>query len=91
MKKAVALVGAGPALPGASSVPGFLAKLWALVEDPGSDDVISWSRVRIAGRMCRGSGGSTFRGEGAVKAVVPLGAAPPAAGRFPEPATERLC
>ncbi|KAL7979912.1 hypothetical protein Chor_004381 [Crotalus horridus] len=44
MKKAVALVGAGPALPGASSVPGFLAKLWALVEDSGSDDVISWSR-----------------------------------------------
>ncbi|KAK9393734.1 heat shock factor protein 3-like [Crotalus adamanteus] len=47
MKKAVALVGAGPASPGASSsssVPGFLAKLWALVEDPGSDDVISWSR-----------------------------------------------
>ncbi|KAH0630892.1 hypothetical protein JD844_004220, partial [Phrynosoma platyrhinos] len=23
-------------------VPGFLAKLWALVEDPASDDVISW-------------------------------------------------
>ncbi|XP_026530406.1 heat shock factor protein 3-like isoform X1 [Notechis scutatus] len=52
MKKAaaVALVGAGPASPGASSssssssVPGFLAKLWTLVEDPGSDDVISWSR-----------------------------------------------
>ncbi|XP_063169515.1 heat shock factor protein 3-like isoform X2 [Candoia aspera] len=44
MKKAVALVGAGPGSPGASSVPGFLAKLWALVEDPGSDDVISWSR-----------------------------------------------
>ncbi|KAM3827387.1 heat shock factor protein 3-like isoform 1-T1 [Vipera latastei] len=44
MKKAVELVGAGPASPGASSVPGFLAKLWALVEDPGSDDVISWSR-----------------------------------------------
>ncbi|KAG8144300.1 hypothetical protein E2320_012828 [Naja naja] len=47
MKKAAALLGAGPASPGASSsssVPGFLAKLWALVEDPGSDDVISWSR-----------------------------------------------
>ncbi|XP_034291079.1 heat shock factor protein 3-like isoform X3 [Pantherophis guttatus] len=44
MKKAVALVGAGPPSPGASSVPGFLAKLWSLVEDPGSDDVISWSR-----------------------------------------------
>ncbi|KAM6426929.1 heat shock factor protein 3-like isoform 1-T1 [Liasis olivaceus] len=44
MKKAVALVAAGPGSPGASSVPGFLAKLWALVEDPGSDDVISWSR-----------------------------------------------
>ncbi|XP_028923365.1 heat shock factor protein 3-like [Ornithorhynchus anatinus] len=28
--------------PGA--VPGFLAKLWALVEDPSSDDVIGWSR-----------------------------------------------
>nr|XP_008118581.1 PREDICTED: heat shock factor protein 3 isoform X1 [Anolis carolinensis] len=30
--------------PGASPVPGFLAKLWALVEDSGSDDVISWSK-----------------------------------------------
>ncbi|XP_042335298.1 heat shock factor protein 3-like isoform X2 [Sceloporus undulatus] len=28
---------------GVSPVPGFLAKLWALVEDPASDDVISWS------------------------------------------------
>ncbi|XP_038603906.1 heat shock factor protein 3-like isoform X2 [Tachyglossus aculeatus] len=28
--------------PGA--VPGFLAKLWALVEDPASDHVIGWSR-----------------------------------------------
>ncbi|XP_064318835.1 heat shock factor protein 3-like isoform X1 [Phalacrocorax carbo] len=40
----------GPALPppaaaaGAAPVPGFLAKLWALVEDPHSDDVICWSR-----------------------------------------------
>ncbi|XP_067327597.1 heat shock factor protein 3-like isoform X1 [Anolis sagrei] len=29
---------------GSSLVPGFLAKLWALVEDRGSDDVISWSK-----------------------------------------------
>ncbi|KYO38350.1 heat shock factor protein 3 isoform X2 [Alligator mississippiensis] len=28
----------------AAAVPGFLAKLWALVEDPGSDDVICWSQ-----------------------------------------------
>ncbi|XP_069667755.1 heat shock factor protein 3 isoform X2 [Haliaeetus albicilla] len=38
----------GSALPGApgaaAPVPGFLAKLWALVEDPQSDDVICWSR-----------------------------------------------
>ncbi|KAL8187903.1 UNVERIFIED_CONTAM: Heat shock factor protein 3 [Gekko kuhli] len=32
--------GGGGALP----VPGFLAKLWARVEDPGSDDVICWNR-----------------------------------------------
>ncbi|XP_048719276.1 V-set and immunoglobulin domain-containing protein 4 isoform X3 [Caretta caretta] len=30
--------------PGATPVPGFLAKLWALVEDPGSNDVIAWGR-----------------------------------------------
>ncbi|XP_074818478.1 heat shock factor protein 3-like isoform X2 [Natator depressus] len=30
--------------PGAAPVPGFLAKLWALVEDPGSNDVIAWGR-----------------------------------------------
>ncbi|RMC20365.1 hypothetical protein DUI87_01214 [Hirundo rustica rustica] len=35
----------GPAAPAAPSpVPGFLAKLWALLEDPDSDDVICWSR-----------------------------------------------
>uniref|UniRef100_A0A8C3JM70 HSF-type DNA-binding domain-containing protein n=1 Tax=Calidris pygmaea TaxID=425635 RepID=A0A8C3JM70_9CHAR len=33
-----------PAAPGAAPVPGFLAKLWTLVEDPQSDDVICWSR-----------------------------------------------
>ncbi|GAB0194786.1 heat shock factor protein 3 [Grus japonensis] len=33
-----------PGAPGAAPVPGFLAKLWALVEDPQSDDVICWSR-----------------------------------------------
>ncbi|XP_066860901.1 heat shock factor protein 3 isoform X2 [Anser cygnoides] len=33
-----------PGGPGAAAVPGFLAKLWALVEDPHSDDVICWSR-----------------------------------------------
>uniref|UniRef100_A0A8C6ZYW6 Heat shock factor protein 3 n=1 Tax=Nothoprocta perdicaria TaxID=30464 RepID=A0A8C6ZYW6_NOTPE len=34
-----------PALPGTpAAVPGFLAKLWALVEDPTSDAVICWSR-----------------------------------------------
>ncbi|XP_071425470.1 heat shock factor protein 3-like isoform X2 [Pithys albifrons albifrons] len=32
----------GPAAP--APVPGFLAKLWALLEDPHSDDVICWSR-----------------------------------------------
>lgn len=37
-----------PGAPGAAPVPGFLAKLWALVEDPQSDDVICWSRVRAA-------------------------------------------
>lgn len=38
----------GPAAPasGPVPVPGFLAKLWALLEDPDSDDVICWSRVR---------------------------------------------
>ncbi|OPJ89323.1 heat shock factor protein 3-like [Patagioenas fasciata] len=40
MREASALPGA----PGAAPVPGFLAKLWALVEDPQSDDVICWSR-----------------------------------------------
>ncbi|XP_044885873.1 heat shock factor protein 3-like isoform X3 [Mauremys mutica] len=30
--------------PGAAPVPGFLAKLWALVADPGTDDVIAWGR-----------------------------------------------
>ncbi|XP_054852011.1 heat shock factor protein 3-like isoform X2 [Eublepharis macularius] len=43
MKKAeaaVAVAGCG----GGAPVPGFLAKLWALVEDPGSDAVICWSR-----------------------------------------------
>ncbi|XP_077682227.1 heat shock factor protein 3-like [Eretmochelys imbricata] len=30
--------------PGATPVPGFLAKLWALVEDPGTNDVIAWGR-----------------------------------------------
>ncbi|XP_062997624.1 LOW QUALITY PROTEIN: heat shock factor protein 3-like [Elgaria multicarinata webbii] len=46
MEKAVAGVAAAVATagPGASPVPGFLAKLWALVEDSGSDDVIAWSR-----------------------------------------------
>ncbi|KAM6253551.1 heat shock factor protein 3-like [Porphyrio hochstetteri] len=39
MREAPALPGA----PGAAPVPGFLAKLWALVEDPQSDDVICWS------------------------------------------------
>ncbi|XP_053129826.1 heat shock factor protein 3-like isoform X2 [Hemicordylus capensis] len=29
---------------GTSPVPGFLAKLWALVEDSGSDEVICWSQ-----------------------------------------------
>uniref|UniRef100_A0A8C9EVS0 HSF-type DNA-binding domain-containing protein n=1 Tax=Pavo cristatus TaxID=9049 RepID=A0A8C9EVS0_PAVCR len=33
-----------PGAPGTAPVPGFLAKLWALVEDPQSDDVICWSR-----------------------------------------------
>uniref|UniRef100_A0A8C4JIK9 Heat shock factor protein 3-like n=1 Tax=Dromaius novaehollandiae TaxID=8790 RepID=A0A8C4JIK9_DRONO len=33
-----------PGAPGAAAVPGFLAKLWALVEDPQSDAVICWSR-----------------------------------------------
>ncbi|KAJ6663189.1 hypothetical protein lerEdw1_010325 [Lerista edwardsae] len=42
MKRAAAPAMA--AVPGASPVPGFLAKLWALVEDSGSDDVICWSR-----------------------------------------------
>ncbi|XP_066496209.1 heat shock factor protein 3-like [Tiliqua scincoides] len=32
------------AVTGATPVPGFLAKLWALVEDAGSDPVICWSR-----------------------------------------------
>ncbi|XP_060105223.1 heat shock factor protein 3-like [Heteronotia binoei] len=45
MQKAAAeasgVVGGGG---GAAAVPGFLAKLWALVEDPGSDAVICWSR-----------------------------------------------
>lgn len=27
------------------SVPAFLNKLWTLVEDPGTDDLISWSQV----------------------------------------------
>ncbi|XP_025921899.1 heat shock factor protein 3 isoform X2 [Apteryx rowi] len=40
MKEGSALPGA----PGAAPVPGFLAKLWALVEDPQSDAVICWSR-----------------------------------------------
>ncbi|XP_063280879.1 heat shock factor protein 3-like isoform X2 [Prinia subflava] len=34
----------GPAVPVPVPVPGFLAKLWALLEDPDSDDVICWSR-----------------------------------------------
>ncbi|XP_050166498.1 heat shock factor protein 3-like isoform X2 [Myiozetetes cayanensis] len=36
----------GPAAPGPgpAPVPGFLAKLWALLEDADSDDVICWSR-----------------------------------------------
>uniref|UniRef100_A0A8C8RNS6 HSF-type DNA-binding domain-containing protein n=1 Tax=Pelusios castaneus TaxID=367368 RepID=A0A8C8RNS6_9SAUR len=38
MKEAVA---GGPS---AGPVPGFLAKLWALVEDPSSDDVICWGQ-----------------------------------------------
>ncbi|XP_069723799.1 heat shock factor protein 3-like isoform X2 [Phaenicophaeus curvirostris] len=33
----------GLGLPGGPAVPGFLAKLWALVEDPHSDHVICWS------------------------------------------------
>ncbi|XP_054244566.1 heat shock factor protein 3 [Indicator indicator] len=40
MREGLALPGG----PGAAPVPGFLAKLWALVEDPQSDDVICWSR-----------------------------------------------
>ncbi|XP_077164342.1 heat shock factor protein 3-like isoform X2 [Paroedura picta] len=45
MKKAEA-AGVAPSDGGATTtpVPGFLAKLWALVEDPASDDVICWSR-----------------------------------------------
>ncbi|XP_024053087.2 heat shock factor protein 3-like [Terrapene carolina triunguis] len=39
--KEVAVAAGGP---GAAPVPGFLAKLWALVEDPGTDDVIAWGR-----------------------------------------------
>ncbi|XP_074864190.1 heat shock factor protein 3-like isoform X2 [Carettochelys insculpta] len=39
--KEVAVAAGGP---GTVPVPGFLAKLWALVEDPGTDDVISWGR-----------------------------------------------
>ncbi|XP_062440785.1 heat shock factor protein 3-like isoform X3 [Rhea pennata] len=39
MREAAALPGAAGA-----AVPGFLAKLWALVEDPQSDTVICWSR-----------------------------------------------
>ncbi|OWK60519.1 Heat shock factor protein 3 [Lonchura striata] len=35
---------AAPGAPGPGPVPGFLAKLWALLEDPDSDDVICWSR-----------------------------------------------
>ncbi|XP_072837322.2 heat shock factor protein 3 isoform X1 [Pogona vitticeps] len=42
MKKGEASSGGEAPPPGPSPVPGFLAKLWALVEDPGSDDVISW-------------------------------------------------
>lgn len=57
----------GSALPGApgaaAPVPGFLAKLWALVEDPQSDDVICWSRVRAArGALARP--GTAARGAG---------------------------
>ncbi|XP_048338887.1 heat shock factor protein 3-like [Sphaerodactylus townsendi] len=44
MKKAEAAPGGGNGNPDATAVPGFLAKLWALVEDPGTDDVVSWSR-----------------------------------------------
>ncbi|KAJ7310472.1 hypothetical protein JRQ81_007393 [Phrynocephalus forsythii] len=33
----------GPPPPPPPPPPGFLAKLWALVEDPGSDQVIRWS------------------------------------------------
>ncbi|KAF7242056.1 Heat shock factor protein 3 [Varanus komodoensis] len=42
--EAAATAAAEPGRPGAAPVPGFLAKLWALVEDSGSDDVIAWGR-----------------------------------------------
>nr|XP_056715606.1 heat shock factor protein 3-like [Euleptes europaea] len=44
MQPAEAAAAGVPGGGGAAAVPGFLAKLWALVEDPGSDDVICWSR-----------------------------------------------
>lgn len=53
-----------PAAPGAAPVPGFLAKLWALVEDPQSDDVICWSRVRAARGALGGAAGPGRRGAG---------------------------
>lgn len=50
MREGLALPGG----PGAAPVPGFLAKLWALVEDPQSDDVICWGRVRaVCGAVAR--------------------------------------
>ena len=38
-------------LPG-SSVPGFLSKLWLLVDDAENDELIGWSQVSL-GKICR--------------------------------------
>ena len=35
------------ALENTGNVPAFLTKLWRLVDDPSTDDLISWSRVRF--------------------------------------------
>ena len=34
-----------------SSVPAFLSKLWTLVEDPATDELICWDAVSISSNL----------------------------------------
>lgn len=74
----------GPGAAGPSNVPAFLTKLWTLVSDPDTDELICWSPVRGGARTQEGQG----RGPASRARVWGRGA--PREGKRPRPAARRL-